>query len=67
MENKILIRKIKCAEQGCGFVADLLPDGRAISDTADPPEEQVELWRNEDGTFECLACGAPIRVEKEEE
>ncbi len=52
-----VIKKLKCT---CGFVGDLLNDGTAISDMADPCDEQVVLHKNKDGTYECLACGAPI-------
>jgi hypothetical protein len=49
---------IKCSTDGCGYVAYLYPDGEAYDD-CEPP---CKLFKNDDGTFECLACGAPINV-----
>ena len=60
--NLLDFKKVRCRTPGCGFVADLLPDGSVVSDVMDPPEQRVPLHENEDGTFECLPCGAPIAL-----
>ena len=57
MTNKI-IAKLKCETPGCGFIGDLLDNNRAFDDIAD--KTPCEMFRNPDGSFVCLACGAPI-------
>lgn len=61
--SQTIIRKLKCETPGCGFICDYLDNGKAFDDVAD--KKPVELWQNSDGTFECLACGAPIAPWKE--
>ncbi len=56
-EKNNIIQKLPCDTEICGFTGDLLKDGTAVGDFADPPEERTILHKEDEKTFICPACG----------